>query len=418
MHKDLLAPPKFTVRRYAGLAVAWTLLAIAGGAVLAMTGTISAGALAMRAAAVAGLGAGQVWVYAALLRRAGRMRPERMPLIHGAAMLIGLSAVMLGVSIMGRGTIFGRMFAQNWWQPPAMFGLALAAGGVARRVGDSLHCPRCEYEFKFDDPEGAPIRCPECGTGWLGLLRKGRRVVSPRMIAAGGAITFFFVVVAQPVFYMRWLAPHLPTPLLFASLYASPKTWFTAWDELASRPLDAWSVRSMGERVLRLRQIDQYDSSPSKWFESMAAAGKMPPDLAERFYREGFEAELVVPDRVNAGERITALLRVKRCANGFALNPGLFFAGYSAGEQRGRREGRTLWAYQLRPDVFATHRDAEAWDFYNHEPGEVRVRVEYWLVYLPSFMEQLSWLPDGTPARPANAAWFERVTLEKTVRVE
>jgi hypothetical protein len=337
-----------------------------------------------------------------------------------ATFLVLFGGGLLTLGIVGRGTVLGRSFAQLWWQPPAMFGLMLAGGGVARRAGDTLHCPRCEYEFRFPNPDDAPIRCPECGSAWLGLLRKGKRVRSPRLIAAGLATAALFFVVLQPVFYMRWLAPHLPTPLLFASLYASPKTWYSAWDELASRPLDAWSIRTMAERVLVVRRADQYDSAPAKWFEAMTTAGKIPPELLERYYREGVDAELVVPAHVKAGERFRAKLRVRTVAGTSGSQQiGLFFGGYrvNEGPARGKR-AETLWAFSLRPDVFSTSKDSVPTELQAPASGSARVTVEYWVVYLPSFGETLSWRADGTPARPAQAAWFQRIELEKTVRVE
>jgi hypothetical protein len=41
----------------------------------------------------------------------------------------------------------------------------------------------------------------------------------------------------------------------------------------------------------------------------------------------------------------------------------------------------------------------------------------YWVVHQPTFND-LAWQADGTPARPSAALWFERVEVEKRVRVE
>jgi DNA-directed RNA polymerase subunit RPC12/RpoP len=367
---------------------------------------------------IAFLFAALIWLYARLMRAAQRIKPERMPMIHaavgGAGMILfnGAFAVMLHGTPFGDGVQFGSMI-------PLMIGMTLAVGGWSRRVGESMHCPQCEYELGFSAEADAPIRCPECGTGWLGRLKKGRRVRSPRLVAAGIAISLTGMIVFNPIFYMGALAPHLPTPLLYASLYVSPKHAFTVWDELTTRPLDSEWTRIMAERVLAQRGKNQYDNSPGRWFETIIARGEMPKALAERFYREGFQAELLVPKHVKAGEAFTASLRVSRAAQG-SSTIGLMFAGYAIDDSPARlgRRDKTLWAFELHPGVLSRHRDVLAQTLTAYNPGEVRVRAVYWLVYQPSFRDELTWQADGSPATPTAANWFQRIELEQPVRVE
>ncbi len=419
MKKDLLAPPKLTVRKYAKIVVAFAVLAVVAGIVMTVTGVLTAGELAARFGIVAVVCAATIWVYSRLMRVAARSGPERMPLIYGARAVTSLIAFFGAAGAMLKGTMFGAAVWSNSWQIPFMFGWMLAIGGWGRRVGESMHCPHCEYEFKFDHEEDAPIRCPECGRGWLGLLKKGRRVRSPRLIVGGIALAFTGMIVMQPIFYMGFLAPHLPTPLLFASLYTAPKNVYTAWEELALRPLDPKWTRVMAENVLRQRGHDQYESSPSQWFEKMDAAGKIPAELRERFYRESLSAELDVPRRVKAGEEFAAHLRVKHLASGGGTM-GLMFGGYFVGDDTGAvgRMHKTEWGYLLRPGVFSRYRDVLEQKLRTEQPGELRVRAVYWVVYQPSFTESLVWKEDGTPRRPVGAKWFERVELEKVVKVE
>ena len=282
-----------------------------------------------------------------------------------------------------------------------------------------LHCPRCEYEFRFDDDAGAPPRCPECGTLWIGALKKGRKQKSPKLVAAGIAIGLGATVLFNPIFYMGWLAPRLSTPVLFASMYAMPTDIHTVWDELAKRPLSPAWTRKMGERALGIRRSNQYESSPGQWFATMIAAGAMPPDLTERFYREGFAADLVVPAAVKVGEPFTARLRVKRVSGG-GPQLGLMFAGYALddGPAEHGRVTSTMWAHQLRPQVFSPPREVIPATLTIDRPGEVRVRAVFWVVYQPSFSDELTWQPDGTPATPTRAVWFQKIELEKTVLVE
>jgi DNA-directed RNA polymerase subunit RPC12/RpoP len=385
---------------------------------MAATGILTIVELAGRTVVLAILSAAAILLYARLMRVAQRIKPERMPMVHAVVGGSGMILVNGAFAVMLRGTPFGDgvQFASLI---PLMIGMTLAVAGWSRRMGDSMHCPRCEYELGLTAEADAPIRCPECGTGWLGRLKKGRRVRSPRLIAAGIAIAVIGMIVLNPIFYMGTLAPHLPTPLLYASLYAAPKNAFKVWDELATRTLGPEWTRTMAERVLAQRGKNQYDNSPGRWFETMIASGKMPKALADRFYREGFQAELLVPKHVKAGESFTASLRVSRAAQG-SSTIGLMFAGYAIDDNPARlgRRNKTQWAFELQPGVLSRHRDVLAQPLTADHPGEVRVRVVYWLVYQPSFRDELAWQADGSPAAPTAANWFQRIELEQPVRVE
>lgn len=419
MTRDLLAPPKISPRRYTVLVVLLTASILVLAAVLSWGESRTTFSWGVRVLACAAVAATQILAYRKLVARSRGCAPERMPLIHAMAVLLTYAGCFGVAYLAGSDTFVGRAILQNWWQGLAMFGFMLGSGGIARRVGDSLHCPACEYQFAFANPDDAPIRCPECGFAWLGMLRRGRRVASARLIAVGAAIVFLSVVVAQPIFYMRWLAPRLPTPLLYASLYVEPKTWFSAWDELAARPLDAPSVRAMARRVLSLRASNQYDNAPIRWFEAMAAAGKIPAAELDRYYRESIVAELLIPTRVRSGASFAAKLRVRRVAPTASQQIGVFFGGYRIADSGPvGRQDQTVWAFRLRPDVFSPHRDELGSDLTAGPRGTARVRAEFWVVYLPSFNEALRWNPDGTPARPPQALWFERITLERDIIVE
>ncbi|MBM4109009.1 MAG: hypothetical protein FJ255_09425 [Phycisphaerae bacterium] len=415
MHQDLLAPPKLTVRTYAKFVSGLSVLAVVMGVAMAAAGSLTLGELAGKAALIALLATAAVLAYAGLMRVARRARPERMPLIHAAVSATGMIAMFAVFGLLLRGTTAwsGQPFT---WMIPVMVGVTLAMGGWGRRVGESMHCPKCEYEFWFDVGAAAPDRCPECGLAWLGKLRKGRRVRSPRLVAAGVALALGGTLVLNQGFYLGALAPHLPTPVLYASLYVSPQSTCSSWDELAKRALSPGWTRTMGERVLRARGNTPFDYGPSRWFEAMAAAGSIPPDLSGRFYREGIRAELRVPGRVKAGEAFTAQLRMTRAAWGSAL----MFAGYAVGDEEALlgRHPELVWAHELGPGGFLRHRDVLAHTLRADHRGATRVRAVYWVVYQPSFWDDSAWRPDGTPVAPSGATWFERVELEKTVRVE
>jgi predicted RNA-binding Zn-ribbon protein involved in translation (DUF1610 family) len=412
MKKDLLAPPKMPPRTYAKVMGGVGAAAIALGTTLSVLSGGSLYSALARAFIVVGLAAAAIWAYSATLRIAHRSKPERLPLIHAFTTSLSLLTIMGSISLM----IPAFRAMAPWWQVPFMFGLTFASGGWGRRVGDSMHCPSCDYEFNFDEHD-APIRCPECGTPWLGRLKRGRRVRSLRLAALGVALALFGGLLMNPIFYMPWIGPSLPTPLLYAALYASPRSMFQCWDELARRQLSPRWTSSMAERVMGYRKSSSWDQSPAKWLETQISAGQVPDDLATRFYAEGFQARLVVPSRATAGKPIDACLRITQASDGNSTL-GVMFAGYAVDDgPLIDRAGGCVWAYQLRPGVLASYHDDFRSVLRAPHPGTARVRAVFWVIYQPSF-NSLTWQPDGTPERPPKAAWYERRELEATVRVD
>jgi hypothetical protein len=415
MSQDLLAPPKLAAKAYG------VLVACIGGVisilviVLAALGLISVTAAVWRVLAIAGLCGLSALVYFRLVRMAGTTKPERMPYVHAAISFMGLATFYLVITVVGWGTgISGG--ASYMWMLPVVVGMTLAVGGWGRRVGESLHCPKCEYEFAFKD-EDAPVRCPECATPWLGQLRKGRRVRSGRMIAWGVALAVLGMVVLQPVFWLGPLAKLLPTPILYAGLYMHPQSMYTTWDELASRPLgDRW-IRAMAGRVMADRNRRQWNVSGSRWFDAVESVGKMPADLVDKYYREGFKAEVMLPRRVKSGVQFDTKVRVTRAVEGWNGKIGVMFGGYAIdGGVAIGREPEAVWGYALRPPVFTAHKDVFRRTLSIATPGMHRVKVVYWVIYQPSFWK-IDWGADHTPVKPAKAQWFQRVEVEREIEV-
>ncbi|MFN0011891.1 MAG: hypothetical protein ACKVS8_09640 [Phycisphaerales bacterium] len=234
------------------------------------------------------------------------------------------------------------------------------------------------------------------------------------VIVAGGFL------IGNPRLYMGWMAPHLPTPVLFAALYTMPQSVTSVWDTLGTRSLNPSSIRMMAERVLGSRQQNAFERGPSKWFEGVMTAGKMPADLVERFYVEGFVADLLVPERVRAGENFTAYLRVNSAAAGFNSSAGILVAGYSVGEpgERVGRNDKAQWVFRLGPQWGSEYRDVLPGVLTVDRPGVATVSVVYWLVYSDSFRDELVWQADGTPAPWKRALWMRRFELRETIHVE
>src|SRR5262245_48947993 len=149
MNQDLLAPPKFKPRGFAAVIGVVAALPAVGGIWFAIAGYWSLWELGWRLSVVIGVWAAVVFGYARMFRNAHRRRPERMVFLH---MTVGMSTfVVMGISMRimlgGTGIASGMGFG---FMVPMLAGGFLICGGLVRRVGESLHCPRCEYEFGFE----------------------------------------------------------------------------------------------------------------------------------------------------------------------------------------------------------------------------------------------------------------------------
>lgn len=427
MKQDLLAPPVVNprvLRRFA--AVVCVLAAIAGGVMgwgmgIPWWGWAGIGA---RVGLVVCAAAAWVWVSVRLVRASQRCRPERMPLLHGAFSVLGMLFFYLAMMIMlgGPSGRFGGMFLGQLILYAAMIcGVMLIGGGWARRVGESLHCPQCEYEFGFANHDDAPVRCPECGKGWLGRLKKGRKVRSVRMMAAGLAVGVVGMVASSPVFYIHGLAPHLPTPALYAMVYVSPVGNDAAWKEMQTRTLDeSWS-RRLEQRVLSNRTEWSFADGGGRWMEFRLAAGSTDDLTRDRFYREAFQADVVVPRSVRVGEEFDVALRVSRAADAGSMKLMVMFGGYRVGMGPFvRRSEAQQWGHELRPRALHMHKN-----MFIHRvcaegvrPGEkLTIQAVYWVIFVPGY-DRTAWKHDDTPMPLISAVWFERVELETEVRVK
>ena len=409
---ELKLPPQ----KFLKLAVLFSSVYIAGGILLGARGVLQWTEVAWRCVLIACLVGLVLWTYRRLGSVARNAKPENLPWLQAFASVLLLAVFFGGGIIMLSGTPFSETFSVIWFILPFSFGINLAGHSFTRRVGHSLHCPGCEYEFAFADDPHPPVRCPECGSGWLGLLRKGRKIRSVPLMALGAAIAIIGGLLLSPFLWLPSAAPYLPTPVLYAALYAAPRPAYSAWDELALRPLHQQAINTMVRRVLTDRATQTMPSPSTQWFATMMKAGKISPEVQERFFREGWLAELHAPALVKVGETFTVNLRVRHVANDMGDQPVIYFAGYAIDDaELVGRQPQSLWAFKLRPQMFSIFQDVLPQELTLSKAGPARVRAVYWLLYQPSFWEYLAWQPDGTPTRPAAATWFKRIEQEITV---
>lgn len=231
--------------------------------------------------------------------------------VGGLGVLFAISPNLSGALLGSPGAL---LMPMSWVF--AAWGIQLIVLGIkGRRRGDTLHCPKCDYELGVPEPE-APIRCPECGHPWLGGWVKGQRVRSPRLAWTGAAL------LAVPLFALATsytslggtVVHMLPTGTVIT--LASMDAWgknAAAWSEVTSRTLSPAQEASLAERLLDARRRSDYlYGPPSVWLETAVlkggAAGPLPQVLRDRYFAEFFEPRIDVPDRL--GLSAAAPLRI------------------------------------------------------------------------------------------------------------
>jgi hypothetical protein len=329
----------------------------------------------------------------------------------GCGLLMAFTCVPTGLSIMPFAPL-ALMVGGQW----------LFLGLRHWRAGDSLHCPKCDYELGCAEAD-APVRCPECGFSWLGRWAKGasRRSVP---LAAVGAVIFLLATtpyIAQFTGMGGAAATALPNRALI--LLAATDPWGHnkgTWRELLARSLSQEETDRLAAKLLNLRRRTGYlYGDPAAWLEKAVLAGAVAPPHIDRYYSEWLEVRLVLPDSIQLGSEVPIRL---------------------AGEER--RGGPTDWMYLLIDQVLVDGEPVPmldetlgVWKFsldFKDETGEkvnlgmftgaaegihtVRVRA-YRCVVPKGLMSPVQYSREAEPLPPPGAVHFAPVTLEKQLKV-
>ncbi len=187
-------------------------------------------------------------------------------------------------------------------------GARLIYSGLTRRVGQTLHCSRCNYQI-IDT--SLPRRCPECAGVWAHRLVRGKVERSMPLFSVG--IILVFVMTLAPIprlevsraFIRRqmstaWILSQAETALAEGRLFDNG-----LWIELAKRPLTENQAQHLADIVLAQSAAGKLrDFSAMQWLENLVFAGKAPRAAAEGFMNQALAFQVSVPGRIYEGSEM------------------------------------------------------------------------------------------------------------------
>lgn len=227
-----------------------------------------------------------------------RTRPMMIGSIVGAVLAAGFALFPSLFSSVR----FVRMTAYSF----AMFAPLGAIAGVLilrhMRVGDSLHCPSCDYEFAYaqDASIDHPSRCPECGCEWLGRLVKGHNEVPwPRIVVLALCASIGLAFIARNVAVnTSFGTARAPIWLLEQQIRSNPGLerfeLDRAWSGLRGRTIDPRTEERIAELAIDSIRRDNHEPEASNWLVDLYNSGRMSPTSLSRYLHARVEASAEV----------------------------------------------------------------------------------------------------------------------------
>ncbi|MEZ6233545.1 MAG: hypothetical protein R3B68_05090 [Phycisphaerales bacterium] len=408
-----------------GMAV---VLAVCGAVLLIasfVAGATWRGAMGIAVLLLYGAGASGVqWWLLAIARKAGRLHPPRW------GWLLVVFVLTVGIWLILLGWIPSSMAIMLVMLHMPLIGVMFMPTGL--RQGNELRCAKCQFEYAYEAPGSppAPDYCSECGQRWHdrhGLVR-GR---TARPTWGSGAFAVVLVALLLGLGVLR--TPMLglfPTGTLIRQVTA-PNAGFVMdeWKELNTRTLSSDQRLRLARGLLDLRLAEQsLPAEADAWLDAEIVAGRLPPELVDRYHREMFDATLYGPQRVRVWEN--AVFGLDTLERGYPFAPRdayLAIRGFSSDDDPATLRatqnallygslagGRSAWlgVQTARPG------GVEA-PFTFETPGTRRITCVYWLVVLPQNTPAgpITWNADGTPNLPAGTLFSERREIKVEVEV-
>lgn len=162
------------------------------------------------------------------------------------------------------------------------------------RVGESLHCPKCDYEFAYAADAAIPhaSHCPECGTQWHDRWVKGRREVPwPRFVVLALCAAIGLAFCARNVaVYTSFGTARAPMWLLLRQLREDPGTdWLVTdrlWSGIQGRTLDLSTELELASLAIDAIRRDERSSTARNWLREFFNSTRMPASQVSRYLEQ------------------------------------------------------------------------------------------------------------------------------------
>lgn len=306
----------------------------------------------------------------------------------------------------------------NAFFPMFNIGVALIIYGYVTRTGESRHCATCEFQQAPTGP--TPDRCPECGANWqtAKAVVTGRKVFTQNHVRGGiGLVLLSLLLFILPMFDLYWEFKLLSTEKLIG-LRVNSIIAFEEWAELQRRTLTPAQEILLADGLLDQRIRDGYIAADAdSWLVALMNGGKLPINLAVRYYSEFMEFELTAPQQAKVGEKVNVqLVSVCRWNSGSGNPVPYVFIGAYVVDGQERLESREPVAVHgiSMPD------HESGIDLTAGEVGEIHVSLELWVVFStsPLFIGDIVWQEDGSPLlMPLPKSHSQKITLEHVIEV-
>ncbi|MCO6436171.1 MAG: hypothetical protein J5J06_03695 [Phycisphaerae bacterium] len=293
--------------------------------------------------------------------------------------------------------------------------------GRGFRVGDELHCLKCDYQMA---PQGRPSpRCPECGADWTKRIHvaRGRQVRRPMLMVAG--IVIWVSMFGAMFFGMSGaLFRSMPTSALLWIVTGSPYEHFALWDEVEARTLTTEQTTMLAKRLLDTRlRTGELDRQAERWLSGMVTASAIPKDLIGRYYNEACEMTLEIVSRDRG--RLVLWPLVDSRAGSFAATSelylvveGLYVNGKAVSPPE-TEATRVAW-FCTKPSIEngdGKHIVCPQFTVENTEESPLHIELAYWLLEAPTWLvTPVSWTDDLTPVGGQTLTHVQRFVARLT----